>query len=304
MRAGIRPVRRRSHTNVLLRGGLGNQMFQYAAGLAVALRTGSRLRLDLTVLDRDEKRDFGLDALRAEAELVRADDAEPMPFEDLNALRDEAERRYGATPVVERGNSFDNELKTASANSLLVGYWQSDRYFEGAEGAVTEAFSLRSPSDEFLEARSRIKSEPTVAVHVRRGDYAADRSVQRVIGLIDESYFRDAAKAISARTGVHRFHVFSDDVAWCTRHLDLPGECSVASAQLRDAEELRLIAACDHAVVSNSSFSWWGAWLGSAPNRMVVAPESWFPGVDSRAGSRIPAGWATVPMSFVATGVE
>ncbi|MGB0872772.1 MAG: alpha-1,2-fucosyltransferase [Solirubrobacterales bacterium] len=297
-------TQRPAYTNVLLRGGLGNQMFQYAAGLSVALRTGSRLRLDLTVLDRDRKRQFRLDQFNIDAELFHGNDAPPLQFSDPQTLAAEARARFDAQVVIQRDETFGDELSDTAANSLLVGYWQSDRYFNSVSDAVRAHFKLRRPSAAYTELRRRIGAEECAAVHIRRGDYAEDTSVQRVIGLLDASYYREAANELVARTGVTKFRVFSDDPEWCRTRVELPGDVEITSGYLADAEELHLISACDHAIVSNSSFSWWGAWLGTKAKSVVIAPSRWLRSVDARAGSRIPARWTTLPAEFVPANVE
>ncbi len=297
-------TQRPGYTNVLLRGGLGNQMFQYAAGLSVARRTGTRLRLDLTALDRDEKRQFALDQFAIDADLLHADDDEPLQYSDPRSLATYAKTRFGAAVVVQRDETFGDELSEAAANSYLVGYWQSDGYFDAASEEVRAHFELRAPSAAYTELRRRIRAERSAAVHVRRGDYAEDTAVQRVIGLLEPNYYRDAANELVARTNVGKFRVFSDDPGWCRSRVDLPGEVAIMSEGLTDAEELHLISACDHAIISNSSFSWWGAWLGATAKSVVIAPSRWLRSLDTRAGSRVPADWMTLPAEFVPINME
>lgn len=288
-----------------LMGGLGNQMFQYAAARALALRHGVELRVDLSYLEHQHpattQRAYALGCFRLDAAFATEDDLRWARYgepQDLRArLRDVVKtllRPHRLHVVQQGGAGFDPRLLEAGPNSLLVGYWQSEDYFRDAGAAVRADLSFRGePDDETRRLAEAIEAANTVSVHVRRGDYVLDPRTSAFHGTLTPEWYAAAAAEVAARVEAPAFFVFSDDLDWCRRHLRLPHPTTFVERQqpAPDHEDLRLMALCRHHVVANSSFSWWGAWLDPRPDKVVVVPTAWFadPSVDT---SRVPArGW-------------
>jgi hypothetical protein len=125
--------------------------------------------------------------------------------------------------------------------------------------------------------RREISNTPqSVAVHVRRGDVAKDTDLQKLIGSVPHDYYDRAAARLDDEREHPRFFVFSDDPAWCAEHLDLPGPTRIVSGQTNEVEDLALIASCEDAIIANSTYSWWGAWLGETEGSIVICPSDWF----------------------------
>jgi hypothetical protein len=128
---------------------------------------------------------------------------------------------------------------------------------------------------------------------VRRGDYVANPVNQRMFGSCSEAYYRQALAAVQQRAGTVRPFVFSDDPAYARRlFADVPAALFVSGDHRDPTEDLHLMAACSHHIIANSSFSWWGAWLGKKAGQVVVAPKPWFDwpafrGIDIEAEGRI-----------------
>lgn len=271
-----------------LYGGLGNQMFQYAAGLAVARRLGARLYVDTSWFEpRAHPRDsppirrYGLDAFGIPAHLP---------------LRQRARLRLRPPAVVrERASTYQPDLALVGGSVVLDGYWQSERYFEGCEDAVRRAFTFAPPgSEEARRLLDEILATGSVSVHVRRGDYESNPKHRTLFGLLGPDHYAAAASELCRRRGEDlRFYVFSDDIAWCRGHLELPGAAATTfvTDTGTDVEDLMLMAACRDHVIANSSFSWWGAWLGNAPDKLVVAPLRWANDPAVESADRIPPGW-------------
>jgi hypothetical protein len=242
-------------------GGLGNQMFQYAAGLGLAQRLGARLVVDARWFfpAPDPDRSYELDAFGVEPSL---------------GLRDRLRLRLGrATVHREEHYEYDQAVEALRGNVVLDGYWQRERYFAHCRDAVREAFRFRgelAPAQGVL--LRELEGEDSVSVHVRRGDYTAPKR-QRRFGLLPLDYYDAATALVRERVPGARFTVFSDDPGWCREHL---GDGLRYSPPGSGRDDLRLMAACRHHIVANSSFSWWGAWLGANPDKLVVAPERWF----------------------------
>jgi hypothetical protein len=286
-------------STVLLRlaGGLGNQLFQYAAGLALAAERGARLVLDRSSYRRDKQRAYALRPFAVEPALV------PGSLEPLFAAFD---RRFigramktlmpaiGWHYVRDRDRGYDPTVFPPRGSLVLDGYWQSEKYFAPIADRVRAAFRFRGPPDEANAAcLERIAADPAVAVHVRRGDYVSVPEITAIYGVCGPDYYRAAADHLQRIAPETRYFVFSDDPDWAEQNLQWPGPSEVVRHNIgkRDADDLRLMAACDHFVIANSSFSWWGAWLASKPGKVVIAPKRWFAGAGHAEADRVPPEW-------------
>jgi hypothetical protein len=274
-----------------LTGGLGNQMFQYAAGLALARRRGTGVRLDLHFYRSGGdggvyKRPFELPLFELE------------PFEvsrGVVSLWDRARSRAAervrsvARPLavhVERGAGFDPAVLALADGTMLVGYFQSESYFADDRAAVQAAFRLRD-GDLADTMRARVAAlrrgeRPLVSVHVRRGDYLAVRPDGGMLVPLER-----LCGAIAGFPGAD-FLVFSDDLPWCAEHLG--GEGVTLSPFGSAIEDLAAMSLCDHHIIANSSFSWWGAWLNPSSSKQVFAPGDWY-GAGAAAADVYAPGW-------------
>jgi hypothetical protein len=289
---------------VRLEGGLGNQLFQYAAGRALAQRHATGLLLDLGAFDRHgagvTPRKFQLHHFRHAGRLA-------MPHEVRNAswLR----RAPALAPWlthwkryhVEQELTFDAAFAALPDNTYLHGYWQSHRYFEGIGAQLLEDLQPANPmSERSHEVAIEIDSSLSVALHVRRGDYVTLAAAARLHGALSADYYADSVSSMRTLLGAPRFFVFSDDLQWCQAHLPLrAAEATFVSHNETDTawQDLELMSRCRHHVIANSSFSWWGAWLAdqrwAGSVRQVIAPGRWFRGQQHDTRDRFPSHWKT-----------
>ena len=296
---------------VSLFGGLGNQMFQYAAGKALAKRHGVELALDLSGFRVDRLRSFMLNTLRV-----------PEAASDLPAVeagyffrarrRQRIERALGRVGLpklpsfsdgyLEPHFHYDPAFANLGARTQLFGYFQSERYFSPIAEEICGYFQPREPLGLIAAevAREISQSVLPVSVHVRRGDYV-QAATAAVHGVLDEEYYRKALVDIERRLGSRpRLFVFSDDLDAATRVLNfVPQEhvVYVRSDPERPWDDMMLISKCRHHVIANRSFSWWGAWLNRAADKIVVAPRAWFTekGLQTRDTRDIyPTGWVQI----------
>jgi Glycosyl transferase family 11 len=271
-------------------GGLGNQLFQYAAGRSLALRHDTDLVLDRSVLNGSQellasRRHYELDPFPIEGrtvDCVRSWESHPLG----NGIRQRLRRaRADYTVLRQRGFVFQRAFFDAPDNTLLVGFWQSEEYFADHAAQIREDLSLPYP------AFPQVAHDSSVSLHVRRGDYANDPTTRRVHGLLPVSYFHAALEEIARRIGTAPdVYVFSDDPRYCRDHLDLDTPFSVVDlgAPTRD---LCAMSACRHHVIANSSFSWWGAWLDPRPDGIVVAPKQWLSDASVDTSHVVPPRW-------------
>jgi hypothetical protein len=270
---------------VRLMGGLGNQMFQYAAGRALSLRRGVGLRLDLGWFGnqpaRDTPRSYELDAFVGPQATIkeRAALSEPHTHAGFALLR--LRRALGREPQVlrQRGTGFDASILDAPDAAHLVGFWTSERYFDDADDVIREDFTPVAPLDaRNVQLADEIDKRPSaVSVHVRRGDYVSNPHAHRFHGLLGIDYYRAAVRMLEERVGEVHLYVFSDDPDWCSEHLRLGAPTTVVrgNAGASAVDDLILMSRCAHHIIANSTFSWWGAWLDGRPGSVVVAPQRW-----------------------------
>ncbi|MBJ7355515.1 MAG: alpha-1,2-fucosyltransferase [Thermoleophilaceae bacterium] len=270
----MRLRRRRGWTTVRVISGLGNQLFQYAAGRAVAERTNTRLRFDISYLDHEADRPYALGDFHIRAEVVGGEARDRAFMADHAAEDAYARERFGASVVREVNPTHETELLSAApADSFLAGYWQNGEYFEQYARAIRRELRPRMTAAIRSGRRAIAESDESVALHVRRGDFASDAGSAARFGALEADYYGRAANLVLERRPRATFFIFSDDPEWCRAELRLPGPAQIVSGTNRPFEDLALIAACNDAIVSNSTFAWWGAWLGERPDSLIVAPK-------------------------------
>jgi len=285
-----------------LLGGLGNQMFQYAAARALADRTGTELLLDVSEFASYTLRRYELDTLRVRARVLPAPAAKAAPgplARKASALvqRFFPVRAPGQAVYREPAFHFDPGLLHQRPPVLLEGYWQSEKYFLDDAEAIRRDFTLAGEPDEANRAvLQRMQGTTAVSLHVRRGDYVSNPTAAAYHGTCSPAYYRDAVDHIAQRCGPLTLFVFSDDQDWVRAnmpfaHPTVHVDCNPPD---RGVWDMHLMKHCRHHVVANSSFSWWGAWLNPAPDKIVVAPRRWFTDPSKDTSDLVPAAWTRI----------
>jgi hypothetical protein len=278
---------------VRLTGGLGNQMFQYAAGRALADRLGAELLLDTRAFEHAlalqtyTRRAYALAPFKVRARLVTAADLKDWPVWVVEiGLRLRFIRSLFRRWHFESGITYDPRMLTLHEPVCLVGYWQSERYFIDIADRIRADFTLREPR---CDANARLlelaHSAGSVGLHVRRGDFVSLNDAAQVHGLCSVDYYRRAISLVRNRCPGCRFLVFSDDPEWARAALPLdPSAVFVTGNDPSPEQDLALMSACKHHIIANSSFSWWAGWLGYSPDQIVIAPSPWYasPKLDAR----------------------
>lgn len=282
---------------VRLCGGLGNQMFQYAAGRGLALARDEPLVLDLDWYHRSPgsstARVYELHRYPIAARIASPLGRLSYRLRTSRFGARHAWLQHGWTIHREAGFDHDPSVQRLRGHVYLDGYWQSARYFENAAEAIRAELTPTQP----LGARDGavlelIRERPSVSVHVRRGDYVSNVSATASHGTCTPEYFDRASNIVASRVPGLRFFVFSDDMAWSRATLHFPGTTTFVDHNGPDTafQDMRLMSLCDHHIIANSSFSWWGAWLDPKPHQIVVAPQRWF--TDGRpTNTLLPADW-------------
>lgn len=272
-----------------LSDGLGNQMFQYAFGRALALRRGVPLRLEISAYQRDPKRVYGLNQFLIDEAFVSNDELQQVVTRPLDP-----HQPWWDQPVVRSPHfHYSEDTPRVPSAGFFIGYWQSERYFADIAPLIRLEFTPKQPLAGLnLEVARQIVTRNAVSLHVRRGDYVADPTVNALHGVCGLDYYRQAIAHIAERVEKPEFFIFTDDPDWVRSHLrpSFPAYLITHNAAA-PVEDLRLMSLCRHHVIANSSFSWWGAWLGEKPGQVVCAPQTWFTGYPHDTRDLIPARW-------------
>lgn len=288
---------------VKLMGGLGNQMFQYAAGKALAAHHSTALKLDLDfLLDRTPRggfvfRDYDLDVFVLEAE--RASNRHTARYNRTSNTRvNRYARALGAwigkyRRYHEQGFHYNEEFFRLPRNAYLDGYWQSPKYFAPIKDQIRADFTFK---DSILEGSQRLKgailNDNSVCINVRRADFLASS----FHGVCDMEYFAPAIESVASKVFNPHFFIFSDDPPWCLENLRVSYPVTFVGhehAGTKFSNYLQLMSLCKHYIIPNSSFAWWAVWLNGEyrHDRIVIAPRRWFTDPTWDTKDLIPAEW-------------
>jgi hypothetical protein len=289
---------------VRLRGGLGNQMFQYAFAQQLSHQLGVDFKLDLSsLLKRSKKRgttnrDYQLDIFNIQPEFLVSKNLTDALYSKgfgiaLQGIK--AVKLAGFKKVKERQFRFDPEiLRNSSDKNLYTGYWQSAMYFPHVVNQLRKDFTFRGElSTEATTIHSRIQSSEAVCVHVRRGDYVGNTSFNSS----GNDYFKKSAMEIGTRVTDPKFFIFSDEPEWCQENLDIGYPFVIVDYQTPNPkfkEDLWLMSSCRHFIMSASSFSWWAVWLSNQSDQVVTVPDPWFLNDFADSSDLVDAKWIKV----------
>ncbi len=284
-------------------GGLGNQMFQYAAGRALALSLNTELYLDIGGFDSYRLHNgFQLShVFSLPARISGHSDTRKLLGWQASKIRILSHPKFAwlrkRALVVEPYFDFWAGFFDAPSDCYISGYWQSEKYFAKHADRIREEFSFHLQLDDRnAEIVRRMKGSNSVSLHIRRGDYVNNPKTLAVHGLCDIDYYQAAVELVSARVVSPSFFVFSDDIAWARENLKMVFPCEfIGHNQGEDSyKDMQLMSVCSHHIIANSSFSWWGAWLNPEPQKIVIAPKKWF--ADGRkVPDLLPESWVCLP---------
>jgi hypothetical protein len=290
-------------------GGLGNQLFQYATGRALAHRLGSSLALETAeLLDHRNTAitprhyELGVFPALAAAPVALAVSAAMHQYRTRPLFRavNKARKALGHRPAyVELGeggafnfNATVAEYHTPAGLIYLDGYWQNERYFESIAPLLRQELVLPIFADVSNQQVSKQivgAGVHAVSVHVRRGDYLQFEGH----GLCSVDYYVRALDTIAEVVAEPIFFVFSDDIDWVRANIPLPATATFIYWNQGPASyhDLHLMSQCRHHIIANSSFSWWGAWLNPHTDKHVISPRNWMGNPTVTADRVVPTSW-------------
>ncbi|OGM93880.1 hypothetical protein A2524_00615 [Candidatus Wolfebacteria bacterium RIFOXYD12_FULL_48_21] len=285
---------------IKLKGGLGNQMFQYACAKHLAERNGDVLKLDISLYQPgnapagDTARSYALGAFSISAQVASKEEVRRVRglLWHIMALAMKVINRV--RPI--SSYMFDPQVLERRGNVYLDGYFQSERYFKDIKACIRNEFRLREPMGEQAQAMLRdIDGSDSVSLHIRRGDYVTNKNANAFHGTCPPEYYHAAIKEIGKHVHSPKFFIFSDDIEWAKADVGMPAHATYVSRDgIADYEELLLMSKCKHNIIANSSFSWWGAWLNANSNKIVVAPKRWINDERVDTSDAVPVEWVSM----------
>ena len=288
---------------VRLMGGLGNQLFQYSTARTLADARGTDLVLDARyVVRKAQHSGFVLEAFDIRAKILAK--SSQSKFSETKIKWAKWLKRY-YRPMFnifcETGLGVDSQLAAQPNGSMLLGFWQSEQYFSHNKLLLTDLVLKQPLSGKALDISQSIKAKQSVALHVRRGDYVNNAKALKRYGLCSVGYYQKAIAHLSQHLTDPHFYVFSDDPMWVVENLSMPGQCTFVSAKdITPEQDLILISQCKHQIIANSTFSWWGAWLNSHYDKIVVYPTPWFNEQAINANDLVPHNWHPIAKNSTA----
>ena len=270
-----------------LLGGLGNQMFQYAAACALATAKRDSLLLDLSGFEEytlhngyELRRVFMIDVEPAsDAQIAQVIGWRANTLSKRILKRKLFSFLRGAHLAVEPHFNHWPGLSRMPDQTYMMGYWQSEIYFREFAPLIREQFRFRQPAQgQNVQIAESMSNGESVSVHVRRGDYISDKKTQKILSVCSLDYYRNAFNHIARVTQNPACYVFSDDIDWAKKNLTfLKNPVFIQHNRGVDSHlDMMLMSTCKHHIIANSTFSWWGAWLNPSPEKIVVAPANWF----------------------------
>ncbi|MCI8392281.1 MAG: alpha-1,2-fucosyltransferase [Roseburia sp.] len=279
--------------------GLGNQMFEYAYAYALnerAKRKGIKVCVDLrdeavTAYDKVryarplDIKQFAISLPVAPPDVLRHWDylSEKTPVQRvISCLSEQGLWKYGCHMEYQYQHryhyNYSRDHFRLRDHTYVAGLYQNEEYFAAYRAALRKEFSLKEPWKLPETLEQIMKENDVISLHIRRGDYITDPKIRKVMYQCDKKYYEKALEYIRERLNRPYLFVFTNDVNWVKRNLSYDIPMAVVSDQyeLTDVQELLLMSYCNHNIISNSTYSWWGAWLNTHKDKIVVAPRKWF----------------------------
>ena len=292
---------------VKLFGGLGNQLFQYAFARHLAILNNAPLFLDITGFETYKLRRYSLHHFALKAHIAPKWEV-AKALGTSNGLSKFAiwrmpskgmpQNKIFQQIIEDDGFGFNGKLLQLKGCLYINGYWQTPLYFDDVKNIIRNDLKVTTaPTQANREMARRILDSNSVSVHVRRGDYVNNPKTRSIHGVCPVEYYQKAAQMISDEESRPKFFIFSDDIFWARKNLNFGGETVFVDINSVDQsyEDLRLMSLCRHHITANSTFSWWGAWLGTQGG-ITIAPARWMNNASKGPSSDdlLPSQWLKV----------
>lgn len=291
-------IKKQGHKLIIvhLLGGLGNQMFQYAAARTLADRLGQDLLLDMRSFEHYTLHDFGLMNFKVRCRPATSKELKPYPKWKMKLFSKSPQLSNKSKWYLPKDFGFQESWKNLTGSLYLNGYFQSEKFFGKNRKNLLEDFTPQKPlAGNNIGLSTEAAQCSSVSIHVRRGDYVTNKKTLSIHGVCTKEYYQRSIKYICDKVSEPRFFVFSNDLLWAKENLDLGSDAIFVEGNDKDPiADMMLMSQCKHHIIANSSFSWWGAWLANPPSQFVVAPLPWFDSPQINSSDVVPEHWITV----------
>ncbi len=269
---------------VFIRGGLGNQMFQFAHALVLAKHFSVEPKfIDVTKM-AVKGRAWELACFGISPEKINFI---KFYFFIVSIFLKHFFCKF-KLPLL-KNVMLEGLTQHDKPPELVYGYWQKHAIYELYQHEIAKVFKF--PPSNFLK-QFKFKS-PLVAIHVRRGDYVLDEKSKNIHLVCNVDWYRRAWNEMQTKVDNSHAIVFSDDPEWAKRELKLSGNVIYNDTDFSAPAwvDMANMSQCDHFIISNSSYSWWAAWLGAKEGKVVIAPSEWFKGRSTKELGVCPDEW-------------
>ena len=261
---------------VRITGGLGNQLFQYAYALSLS-NQGYDVKICSDSFDKYKLREYNLEYYN-----ISLDRVSNVDTTCKNNLFKKIMTKLGFSlnnELIEKGYFYEKSMLQPEDNKCISGYFQSEKYFFDIRSILLKEFTLKSGISEYgdLVVDNINQSSCSCSLHIRRGDYLANSATNKIHGVLGLDYYKKAVKLLEEKQGDVQYFIFSDDVQWAKENLNIENAFFIDGQEERiPNEDLYLMSLCNHNIIANSTFSWWGAWLNDNDKKVVISPKQWF----------------------------
>lgn len=273
------------HEGMIIRvmGGLGNQMFQYALYKKLEMSGKNTVLDDRDILKHGNQHN-GLELKRVFDINYRKMNMRDILTYDCWKIICLMSKRFGIhfndTYCLKDDYKISYQTIEESSYEYLLGYWQNPLYFDDIRDVLLSdfTFKIQNMDERTSSLVQKIKKSESVSVHIRRGDYLLIEGWNQICTL---GYYKKAIKYIDDKLMNAKFYFFSDDPAWVRKNF-IKNDYTVIDWNLGENSfyDMYFMSICKHNIIANSTFSWWGAWLNTYENKIVVCPSKWLPNVD------------------------
>ncbi|MFN8282085.1 MAG: alpha-1,2-fucosyltransferase [Chitinophagales bacterium] len=289
---------------VLLSGGLGNQIFQYAFGKTLAVKNNTSLVLSTSYIESKlpikklaSQMKYELDVFNINAKIEHnfIKGKIVYPFAKLEHLIKDKFNGNKLNLLQETAHHFQPELLDYKDNTYVKGNFQSEKYFNSIEEILRKELTFKKAlTEKNLDWKNQIESTNSVSIHIRRGDYISIQKNQDKFIIQSLDYYKNAITHIANKVDQPTLFIFSDDIAWSKENLKtsfpvhfIDNNNTTETSYI----DMQLMSLCQHNIICNSTFSWWSAWLNANPGKIVIAPQNWFADKSINSQDLIPFKW-------------
>ena len=282
-------------------GGLGNQMFQFAACASLAKKLNTDFSFDMSFFKKSYARPYEMNIFN-----INVTESRDFRTKLFWALRRylKTNKFLGLNIYRESSFNWEEKFEQIEDNTFIEGFFQSYKYIDDE---IVEKYLRFKDEPDVVNANiiGNMSKENSVSLHIRRGDYVNKKRYQNVYNHLDVKHYQNAMELIARSEDSPVFYVFSDDIKWAKENLTFENcpICNQKSARLvfishntgkKSYEDMRLMSNCKHNIIANSSFSWWGAYLNKNPKKIVIAPKKWFQDETKTTCDIYPSRWITL----------